>query len=119
MEKLIKIDNENYPEFYNEKVDKYIYVNSDRDILGLITIDNSRECNKIKINVMDEFQGNGYGKIIFQKALDEYKMKYTDKNLRFEVNDESRLNNILCEFGGVNIANNNGTLVYVLPLNNE
>ena len=116
MEKLIKIDNENYPEFYNEKIDKYIYINSDKDILGFVTIDDSQIFNKIKINVMEEFQGNGYGKTIFKKALDEYRINYTDKNLRFEVKDENRLNNILCELGGVNIANNNGTLVYILPL---
>ena len=118
MEKLIKIDNENYPEFYNEKIDKYICINSDKDILGFVTIDDSQTSNKIKINVMEEFQGNGYGKMIFKKALNEYKENYIDRKLRFEVKDESRLNNILCELGGVNIANNNGTLVYILPIEN-
>jgi len=116
MEKLIKINNENYPDFYNETVDKYIYVNSNKDILGLVTIDDSQLFNKIKINVMEEFRGNGYGKVIFKKALEEYKINYMDKDLRFEIKDESRLNNILCELGGINIANNNGILVYVLPL---
>lgn len=116
MEKLIMINNENYPDIYNEKIDKYIFVNADKDILGLITIDDSRIFNKIKINVMEEFQGNGYGKMILKKALEEYKNKYSDKNLRFEVKNESRLNSILCELGGVNIANNNGTMVYILPL---
>lgn len=116
MEKLIKIDNKNYPEFYNEKIDKYIYVNSNKDILGFVTIDDSQQSNKIKVNVMEEFQGNGYGKIIFKKAVEEYKINYLDKKLRFEVRDESRLNNIICELGGVNIGNNNGNLIYILPI---
>ena len=118
MERLIEINSENYPEFYNKNIDKYLFVSSEKDILGLITIDNSQEYNKIKINVMEEFQGNGYGKIIFKKALEQYKSKYSNESLRFEINDESRLNNILCELGGVNIANNNGMLTYILPLNN-
>lgn len=118
MEKLIKINSENYPEIYNENIDKYILINSQKDILGVLTIDDTQKYNKIKINVMEEFQGNGYGKFIFKKALEEYRTKYTDRNLRFEINDESRLNSILCELGGVNIANNNGTLVYILPLEN-
>ena len=116
MEKLIKIDDENYPELYNEKIDKYIYINSNNDILGFVTIDDSQKFNKIKINVMEEFQGNGYGKIIFKKAIEEYKGNYKNNNLRFEINDESRLNNIICELGGINIANNNGMMIYVLPL---
>ena len=44
---------------------------------------------------------------------------YTTEDLRFEVNDESRLNNILLECGGINIANNNGILTYILPLNKK
>lgn len=118
MEKLIKIDNKNYPDFYNEKVDKYIYINANKDILGIVSIDDSKQSNKININIMDEFQGNGYGKIIFKKAIEEYKNKYEEKKLRFEIKDESRLNKILSELGGVNIANNNGILVYILPLEN-
>lgn len=116
MEKLIKIDIENYPELYNEKIDKYIYTNSNNDILGVVTIDDSQKFNKIKINVMEEFQGNGYGKTIFKKAIEEYKEKYKNKDLRFEINNESRLNNIICELGGINIANNNGLMIYILPL---
>ena len=53
MEKLVEINNENYPEFYNKNIDKYVLINSEKDILGLITIDNSCKCNKIKINVME------------------------------------------------------------------
>lgn len=116
MEKLIEINSRNYPELYNEKIDKFVLINSDKDILGLITIDDSQSCNKIKINVMEEFQGNGYGKLIFMKALEQYKAKYSNHNLKFEIKDENRLNSILCELGGINIANNNGMLKYVLPL---
>ena len=118
MEKLIEINGENYPELYNKNIDKYVLINSHKDILGLITIDNSKTFNKIKINVMEEFQGNGYGKYIFKKAVEQYKNKYDDEKLRFEIKDESRLNNILNELGGINIANNNGVLTYVLPLKN-
>ena len=53
---------------------------------------------------------------IFGKVLQEYKSNHDEKELRFEVDDKSKFNDILHQFGSVNIANNNGTLVYILPI---
>ena len=119
MEKLIKITGTKYPEIYNDSCDKYIFVNDKKDILGIATIDNSVKVNKIKISILDEYRGNGYGKMLFQKLIEEYKSNYNDINLRFEVNDENRINSILYRFGGINISNNNGKLLYILPVNRK
>lgn len=116
MEKLIKVTNENYPDIYNEKLEKYILISNNKDIIGFTTIDNNAKINKIKVNVLEEYQGNGYGKYMFKRVLETYKTNYNEENLRFEVNDKSRFNEILSQCGSINIANNNGTLVYILPL---
>lgn len=116
MEKIVKVTNENYPEIYNDKYEKYFLVNNNKDIIGLATIDENAVSNKIKINILDEYRGNGYGKYIFGKVLQEYKSNHDEKELRFEVDDKSKFNDILHQFGSVNIANNNGTLVYILPI---
>ena len=38
MEKIVKVTNENYPEIYNDKYEKYFLVNNNKDIIGLATI---------------------------------------------------------------------------------
>lgn len=116
MEKIVKITNENYPEIYNDKYEKYFLVNNNKDIIGIATVDENAKTNKIKINILDEYRGNGYGKYIFGEVLQDYKARHNEKELRFEVNDKNRFNDILYQFGSINIANNNGTLVYILPI---
>ena len=52
----------------------------------------------------------------YSSLLEEYKSNYRNGDLRFEVSDESSINNILYQFGGINISNNNGNLVYILQI---
>lgn len=116
MEKLVKVTRENYPQFYKENLQQYLLVNEKEQVLGKAVIDEKAEKNKIKVNVSKEYQGNGYGKRIFEQALEEYKTKYNDIELRFEIENQSRAKGILQKLGSINIANQNGTLVYILPL---
>lgn len=115
--KLIKVTTDNYPNLFNEESDNYIFVNDNKDIIGKASINDSVKMNKLKISIEDQYRGNGYGKDIFRQLLEEYKTNYKDSSdLRFQINDENRFNNILHQFGGINISNNNGDLVYILPI---
>lgn len=116
MEKLVKITRENYPQYYKENQNQYLFVNENEQIVGTATIDGTVEKNKIKIDVLTKYQGNGYGKKIFEKALEEYKNQYSDTELRFEIENQSKAKGILHKFGSINIANQNGKMVYILPL---
>ncbi len=117
MENFVKATKDNYPNFYIENKNTYLLINSNNEVLAHAVIDPSANCNNIDINVLEKYRGNGYGTSIFKKALNEYKSNYnTTEKLRFEVDSQSRFNSILFKNGGVNIANNDGTLVYILPL---
>ena len=115
--KLVKITTDNYPDMFNEGLDNYVFVNESKDIIGKASINDSLEINKLKVSIDDKYRSNGYGKDIFRQLLEEYKTNYraTDE-LRFQINNENRFNSILYQFGGINISNNNGDLVYVLPV---
>lgn len=119
MEKIVKVTNENYPELYDGKLEKYILMDTKENdnIIGIATINDEVETNKISVNILENYRSNGYGKLMFQKILREYKANYIADELRFEVNEQNEFNNILHKFGSINIANKNGTLVHILPLN--
>ena len=116
MTNLVLIDKENYPRIYDESIDKYLLIYEQKNIIGISTINNSLNFNKIRINIIDDYRGNGYGKLLFQKTLDEYKNKYNDKELYFKVQNKNLFNIILYKQGAVNINNDDGILEYILPL---
>lgn len=118
MEKIVKVTNENYPELYEDKLEKYILMDTEENntIIGTAIIDDKVKTNKISVNILEKYRSNGYGKLMFQELLKEYKMNYIDSELRFEVNEQNEFNNILHKLGSVHIANKNGTLVHILPL---
>lgn len=114
--KLIKIDEASCPQIFDENIYKYLFVNKDKNIIGIATIDDRLDYNKIKINILDEYRGFGYGKALFQLSIEEYKKSHSDKRLIFKVDGNNIFNIILYKFGGVNVDNDNGILEYVLPL---
>lgn len=114
MERFVRITKENFPNIYEKKIDKYALVNDSQQILGIASINNNSSINKIDINVYEKYRGNGYGKVLFGEALKQYKNKYNNDDLRFEVDDQSLFNSILQKFGGVNVSNNKGNLMYIL-----
>lgn len=116
MTDLVVIDKKNYPKIYDESMDKYLLIDQNKNIVGLSTIDDALEFNKIKINIIEEYRGNGYGKLLFNKTLEEYKKKYNDKELIFKIHNQNLFNNILYKFGAVNIDNDDGILEFILPL---
>lgn len=113
---LVLIDKENYPRIYDESIDKYLFIDEQKNIIGISIINDSLNFNKIRINILDEYRGNGYGKLLFQKTLVEYKEKYSNKELFFKVQNKNIFNIILHKQGAVNIDNDNGILEYILPL---
>ncbi len=114
--RIIKIDEASCPQIFDENIDKYLFVNKDKNIIGIATIDDRLGYNRIKINILDEYRGFGYGKALFQLSIEEYKKSHSDKKLIFKVDGNNIFNIILYKFGGVNIDNDNGILEYVLPL---
>lgn len=116
MTNLVLIDKDNYPKIYDESIDKYLLIDEQKNIIGISTINDSLNFNKIRINILDDYRGNGYGKLLFQKTLDEYKNKYNDKELFFKVHNKNLFNIILNKQGAVNINNDDGILEYILPL---
>lgn len=116
MTNLVLIDKDNYPKIYDESIDKYLLIDEQKNIIGISTINDSLNFNKIRINILDDYRGNGYGKLLFQKTLDEYKSKYNDKELFFKVQNKNLFNIILNKQGAVNIDNDDGILEYILPL---
>ena len=108
MTNLVLIDKDNYPKIYDESIDKYLLIDEQKNIIGISTINDSLNFNKIRINILDDYRGNGYGKLLFQKTLDEYKNKYNDKVLFFKVHNKNLFNIILNKQGAVNIDNDDG-----------
>lgn len=113
---VIKVEIDNYPNMYEKNIDKYVLVNEKEIILGIAKINEKLDINKLQIDIFDEYSGNGYGKFLFRELLKEYEINYGKKDLRFEINSENRFGCILNKFGGINVSNNNGNLVYILPM---
>lgn len=87
MEKIVKVTNENYPELYDEKLEKYLLMNPKREdeIIGTATINHNAKANKINVTILEEYRSNGYGKFMFQELLKKYETSSETKELRFEV----------------------------------
>ena len=116
MEELIKITAKNCPALFNQNIDKYLLVNSKKNIVGIASINDKLNYNKINIDVLQEYRGNGYGKFMFSEIVKEYKKNYNSNRLEFRINSNSLINNILYKSGAINIANNDGITVFVLPV---
>lgn len=116
MHKLSRVEKNNYPNLFCKDIDKYILTDNE-EIIGIGTINNNIDKNKISIMVDKKYRGNGYGKILFEEALKEYIKQYGIDSLTFEVsNHNTRFINILLQCGSIQIDNTNGMIEYVLPL---
>ena len=116
MTSLISIDKTNYPEIFEENVDKYLFVDENKNIIGISIINDNLEYNKIKINILEDYRSSGNGKDLFQKTVNEYKNKYNQEKLYFKVDNQNLINNILHKAGAVSIGNKEGIVKFVLPL---
>ncbi len=116
MYKIFKVDKNNYPNLFCEEIDKYVLTDN-KEVIGIGTINNNNDKNKINIMIDERYRGNGYGKILFQKISREYINQYGIENLKFEISKyNTRFINILLQSGGIQIDNTNDVLLYVLPL---
>ena len=116
MTKLIKIDKMSYPEIFDENVDKYLFVDESKNIIGFSMINDKLEYNKIRINILEEYRSSGYGKELFQKTVEKYKNQYNQEKLIFRVDNQNLINNILYKAGAINVGNKEGIVKYILSL---
>lgn len=117
MPKLIKIDETSYPDIFEKNIDKYIFIDESKNIIGESIIDNRLEYNKIKIKITEKYRSNGYGSELFKKMIEEYKNNYDESQLTFVVDNRERINIILYKAGAITIGNRDGIATCVLSLN--
>ena len=112
---FIKIDNK--IDKITEIVDyKYMYkLNKDNKTIGYGTINNDEE-NGIFIYIEKESRGNGYGRELFLKILEEMK-KEGYKEVKIIFNRENiQMLKIVTKEGGLHISSMDENVQYVVPI---
>lgn len=85
----------------------------DNQGIGYGTINKDKE-NQLFIFVDKQNRGNGYGKILFSKMLEETKnMGYNQVKISFEKDNEPMLK-IVNDYAGTQLSNDGNTLKYVI-----
>ncbi len=92
--------------------------NEKNGVFGFARIEKNVELNNIYVEVKRDYRSNGYGKLLFNEALKEYYNNYGGTELTFKVMNDNFIVNIIGNSNGINIANNNGVLKFVVPLKN-
>jgi len=81
--------------------------------IGAINIDKE---NLIYIYIKQELRGNGYGKFLFSKVLDEVK-KSGNREARLAFSkDNIQMIKIVNDNGGIHVSTNKNIIKYVIPL---
>lgn len=98
------------------KDNSLVYIlEKDHQIIGYGFLNNEKE-NRIEILIKDEYQSNGYGKILFEKMIEELK-KIGDREVKLTISkDNYRIKNIIKSFNGIQLSNYNGKEEYLIPL---
>lgn len=85
---------------------------------GILNKDKDKTSNVIWIEIMDKYRGNGYGKALFAKLVEEAKkLGYQRLFLDFP-KDNVILKKLVMDYNGIFIANENGISKYVVPISN-
>lgn len=96
--------------------DSDVYILKDDTILGYGFIYNTNK-DMIYFHILEEYRGNGYGTILFQKILDVLKEQKKLNSIELAIPAEDvRCNRILKKFGGVETHSENKKVYYVIPL---
>jgi len=99
----------------NVNYDKCFKLVKDGKPLGVGTINNDKE-NQIYIYIKQELRGNGYGKILFSKMIDEAKKEgYQEVKVTFP-KDNIQMVKIVDDNGGVQQSSNQNEVKYVISL---
>ena len=83
--------------------------------IGLGVID-LRKDNIIDFYIIKEYQGNGYGKILFENLLEKLKEKGY-KEITLDIDSENiKLVKIISDFNGLHISSKGEISRYVIPI---
>lgn len=109
---LVKADEEN---LYPEKYDYCYKLVNDNQPLGFATINKDKE-NALFIFINKEQRGNGYGKILFSKMLDETKkIGYNEVKITFSKENIPMIK-IADDNGGNQTSSDEDSVKYVFSL---
>lgn len=95
--------------------DKCFQLIKDDRPLGVGTINKDKE-NLIYIYIKQELRGNGYGKVLFSKMMEEAKKEgYQEVKVTFP-KDNIQMVKIVDDNGGMQKSTDNNQVKYVIPL---
>lgn len=92
-----------------------ILVKKDSDLIGCGKV-NKNDNSKVCLYIEEKHRGNGYGKTLFNKLLEEYKKLGFEKISICCANDDIVIKKIVTDARGVAISNVQGNVTYVIPL---
>ena len=112
---MINLVKENEKSLQPEKYDYCYKLVEDNRALGYGTINKDKE-NALFIFINKEERGNGYGKILFSKMLNETKnMGFNEVKITFGKENTPMLK-IAEDNGGRKISSDEDTVKYVIPI---
>ena len=113
---LVKVNKGEKPSFQPEKYEYCYKLVKDNQPLGFGTINEDKE-NGIFIFINKEQRGNGYGKILFSKILEEKKnIGYNEVKITFN-KDNVPMQKIATDKGGMQTSSDENKVKYVFSLN--
>ena len=99
----------------NVNYDKCFKLVKDGRPLGVGTINNDKE-NQIYIYIKQELRGNGYGKVLFSKMMEQAKKEgYQEVKVTFPKNNIQMIK-IVNDNGALHLSTNKNKVKYVIPL---
>ncbi|MFA5603282.1 MAG: GNAT family N-acetyltransferase [Bacilli bacterium] len=115
MIEFIKINEEIKKTLGLDLTENVVLVKKDSNVIGFGKI-NKHDCSKTYIFIETEYRGNGFGKLLFKKILEEYKnIGFSDISINFS-NDNIIVKKIVTGAKGIPISVINNNVTYVIPL---
>ena len=115
MIKLIKMDEETTPNLQIGDYEHYYKLLRDNQGIGYGTINKDKE-NELFIFIDKNERGNGYGKVLFSKMLEETKnLGYKELKIQFD-KENAPMKKIATENGGVETSKEGDNFKYIIPL---
>ncbi|MDD4547644.1 MAG: GNAT family N-acetyltransferase [Bacilli bacterium] len=115
MIEFIKIDEEIKKILGIDLSENVVLVKKDSKVIGCGKV-NKEDCSKTYIFIETECRGNGFGKLLFNKILEEYKnIGFADITISFS-NDNIVIKKIVTGARGIPVSVVNNNVTYVIPL---
>lgn len=115
MIEFIEIDEEIKKILGLDLSENVVLVKKDSNVIGCGKI-NKQDCGKTYIFIETEYRGNGFGKLLFEKILEEYKkIGFADISISFS-NDNIIIKKIVTGAKGIPVSVINNNVTYVIPL---